>query len=237
MFRIVDSGDESLIVYLAEMPGEEALHRVMAFAQCVRAELSHWIVDLVPSYCCVAVYFDLLQCNYAELRDALQRLASRLEDCEAGRGNVAAERRPHTVELPVYYGHEAAPDLLRVAEQAGLSCEAVVQAHTAQSYRVYALGFRPGFAFMGETPEVLRLPRLDTPRQRVPAGAVAIAEAQTAIYPTASPGGWNLIGRCPLTLFRLEDTVPHVHLRVGDLVRFTPVTRSQYLSLGGQLDE
>lgn len=237
MFRIVDSGDESLIVYLADTPGEQALQRVMAFVECARAELSHWIVDLVPSYCCVAVYFDLLQCNYAALRAALQRLEPRLADGEAARGHFAAEPRSRTVELPVYYGHEAAPDLLRVAAHTGLSCEAVVQAHAAQSYRVYALGFRPGFAFMGETPEVLRLPRLDTPRQRVPAGAVAIAEAQTAIYPNASPGGWNLIGRCPLTLFRLDNTVPHVHLQVGDEVRFTPVSRSQYLSLGGLLDE
>ena len=242
MFRIVDSGDESLTVYLAETPGEHALRRVMAFVECAREELSHWLIDLVPSYCCVAVYFDLLHCDYAALRVALQRLESRLATVsrangEAVKSHRAPARGARTVELPVYYGHEVAPDLRRVAAETGLSCDAVVQIHSAQTYRVYALGFRPGFAFMGETPEVLRLPRLDTPRKRVPAGALAIAEAQTAIYPTVSPGGWNLIGRCPLALFRLENTVPQVHLQVGDQVRFLPVTRSQYLSLGGLLDE
>ena len=240
MFHIVQSGDESLTVYLAREPGDAALQRVMAFVNLATAELSHWLVDLVPSYCCVALYFDLLRCDFDELLSALGRFAERLPNGVAGCGDAGecsshAVNERRRVELPVYYGAEVAPDLERVTKLTGLSSEHIIQLHSAQEYRVYALGFRPGFAFMGEAPAALQLPRLESPRAKVAAGSLAIAEAQTAIYPSASPGGWNLIGRCPIALFRLEQGEPRVHLQVGDAVRFIPVTRTQFLSLGGQL--
>lgn len=246
MYQIVDSGDESVTVYLADTAGEATLGRVMRFVQLARTELGPWIVDLVPSYCSVAVYYDLLQCDYFQVHAALRRVAAVLDasmaDRQVERGsrpspNASSLSEMRTVELPVYYGDGAAPDLSRIAERAQLTRNEVIALHSGQTYRVYALGFRPGFAFMGETPAMLRQPRLETPRKHVAAGSVAIAGAQAAVYPCASPGGWNLIGRCPTALFHCDGEKPNVVLRVGDSIRFTPIGREKFIELGGVLDD
>ncbi|WOX04725.1 5-oxoprolinase subunit B family protein [Microbulbifer pacificus] len=236
MFKLVDSGDDALTVYLAETPGDEALAKVIDFVHRVRSQNWDWLVDLVPSYCCVAIYYDLLRCDYFSVRSAVSALAGNVgTTCE-----LAAPLNPTLAaaakNLPVHYGADQAPDLERVARSAKLSTEEVIALHSGQEYRVYALGFRPGFAFMGSVPAALQIPRLDVPRKRVPAGAVAIAGAQAAVYPSASPGGWNLIGRCPTSLFRLHRGEPKVALALGDRVRFQPVSREEYLALGGRLD-
>lgn len=232
MFKIVDSGDEALTVYLAETPGEEALAQVMDFVHRARSQRWDWLVDLVPSYCSVAIYYDLLRCDSFSVRSAVSALAG--DDSVA---HLNPTQAAVAKSLPVYYGADQAPDLVRVAQSAKLTTAEVIALHSGQEYRVYALGFRPGFAFMGSVPEALRIPRLDVPRKRVPAGAVAIAGAQAAVYPSASPGGWNLIGRCPTPLFHLHRGEPKVALAVGDRVRFRPVSRKEYLALGGKLDE
>ena len=241
MFKLVDSGDESLTVYLAEVPGEEALAQVLHFVHRARSQRWDWLVDLVPSYCSVAIYYDLLRCDYANVLSAVSALAGGGSAACAPALPCANSLTPIQAAvaktLPVYYGEDQAPDLLRVARSAKLDIEDVIALHSGQEYRVYALGFRPGFAFMGSVPEALQIPRLDIPRKRVPAGAVAIAGAQAAIYPSASPGGWNLIGRCPAPLFHLHRGEPKVALKVGDRVRFQPVSREEYLALGGKLDE
>ena len=229
MFRIEDAGDDAIIVYLADKPGEQALARVMNFSEQVRAFFGDYLLDIVPSYCSVTVYFDVLRCDYYDLRRKLRELGAITTSV------AEATASGRTVTLPVYYDPEVAPDLLRVASATGLSVAQVIELHSRQSYRVFALGFRPGFAFMGETPKALRLPRLDTPRRKVPAGAVAIAAAQATVYPSASPGGWNLIGLCPQPLFACTEGHPQVLLAVGDQVRFKPVSREVFLTEGGQL--
>jgi len=231
MLRISDAGDEAITLYLADTPGEAALARVTALADTLRAELGDLLTDLVPSYCSVTVYYDLLLCEREAL---LRRLRALAQAVPAGPGAAPAGRE---IELPVYYGAEVAPDLQRLADFAGLDTDAVIALHSATEYRVYALGFRPGFAFMGTTPEALRAPRLDSPRARVPAGSVAVAGAQAAVYPDACPGGWNLLGRCPTRLFERDCNPPKVLLQVGDRVRFVPVTRARFVELGGVLDD
>lgn len=139
-----------------------------------------------------------------------------------------------TLTLPVYYGPEAGADFNSVCEQTGLSAEALIQLHSSTLYHVYALGFSPGFAFLGELPHSLRLPRRATPRLTLPPGSVAIAHGQTAIYPQSSPGGWHLIGRCPKRLFHPQKEPPHP-FTVGQAVRFEPISHQTYLSLGGEL--
>ncbi|SDK28772.1 5-oxoprolinase subunit PxpB [Microbulbifer yueqingensis] len=235
MLRIADSGDESLTLYLAEDYDERTLALVARLVELIRREGGERVIDVVPSYCSLTVFYDPLRCDHSEIQRLLERCAGQVLHDDSGGDEQTGQYK--LVELPVYYGEEVAPDLGRVAEFAGISPQEVVNLHAGAEYRVYALGFRPGFAFMGKTPEPLRLPRLDTPRARVPAGSVAIAGAQAAVYPDSCPGGWNLIGRCPVTLFDRSKNPPEVLLAVGDRVRFVPVGREEFVRLGGSLDE
>jgi len=147
---------------------------------------------------------------------------------------IQPQANAHIITLPVYYGPEAGADFEEVCQLTGLTTEALIQLHSTQHYYVYALGFSPGFAFLGELAATLQLPRRSTPRSQVPAGSVAIAHNQTAVYPQPSPGGWHLIGRCPTPLFSIEQSPPHL-LGMGDKVIFQPISREEFLACGGQL--
>ena len=236
MLRLVDSGDEAVTIYLTESASADGLALITSAIELIRRELGEWVTDIVPSYCTATVYYDLLYCSADTIHARLLQLLEPLvESPELFTAEQAHQGR--SVELPVYYGTEVAPDLKHLAEFAGHSVDEVIQLHCGSEYRVFALGFRPGFAFLGTTPPELQMPRLDSPRARVPTGSVAIAGAQAAVYPGESPGGWNLIGRCPTILFDRQSEPPRVLLNVGDRVRFTPINRAQFLELGGVLDD
>ena len=138
-------------------------------------------------------------------------------------------------EIPVWYDASVGPELPVLAARSGLSEADVIRLHSERDYPVFALGFAPGFGFMGLVDGRLASPRLSTPRQRVAAGSVGIAERQTAAYPAVSPGGWNLIGRTPVRLFD-RDREGYSLLQPGDRVRFVPVSRSEFLALGGDVE-
>jgi KipI family sensor histidine kinase inhibitor len=140
------------------------------------------------------------------------------------------------VELPVYYSLESGPDLAVIAKQSQLTIDQIIEIHQAQEYRVYAIGFAPGFAYLGEVDERIAMPRLSTPRLAVPKGAVAIADKQTAVYPNISPGGWNIIGLCPIDMFDASAT-PIMPVNVGDKVKFKAISKEEYLTLGGELSK
>nr|WP_010133156.1 5-oxoprolinase subunit PxpB [Microbulbifer agarilyticus] len=234
MFQIVDSGDTAITVYLADKPSEHSLSRVLTFAERLKRLLGDRVQDIVPSYCCVTLYFDILRCDYFVLRRTIRELGEALDTEQASR--CEGEQAP-LITLPVYYGQESAPDMARVSRACELSSNEIIHLHSSQTYRVFALGFRPGFAFMGDVVESIRVPRLESPRKRVPAGSVAIAGNQAAVYPSASPGGWNLIGRCPTPLFSCSSGQPEVLLSVGARVRFQQISRDEYVQLGGCFDE
>ena len=149
--------------------------------------------------------------------------------CLIKRKDTVAFAGPRTVEIPVCYEGEMAPDLGDVAAHCGLSIEEVVRIHSRSEYLVYFLGFSPGFPYLGDLPKELAAPRLKTPRLRVAAGSVAIGGRQTGIYPVDSPGGWRLIGRTPLPLFTPEKNPP-TFLQMGDRVRFVPITTKEFNS-------
>ena len=140
------------------------------------------------------------------------------------------------VELPSYYSQESGPDLSSLARNANLSIDEVIQLHSSQEYRVYAIGFAPGFAYLGQVDKKIAAPRLSTPRKKVPKGAVAIADQQTAVYPAISPGGWNLIGLCPQDMFDPHNE-PHMPVAVGDRIRFRAISREEFFDLGGELPD
>lgn len=183
------------------------------------------LTDCVLGYRTLTLFFDL-----AELpRETLLATIRELDGVTA-----SPQCRGRMVELPVWYAEESGHDLLPVAEHSGLSVREVIDLHSSSSYNAYATGFAPGFCYLGDIPEVLEIPRLRTPRRIVPAGSVAIADRQTAVYPSASPGGWHLLGLCPTPLFNLELSPPGL-IAVGDLVTFKPISRDEFFELGGTL--
>lgn len=220
------AGEDAIIVYLGHATSPEVAARVQAATTTVAQVLGDDLVDLVPSYASLLIIYNPLQTDHLSVshrvRTALQSLQA--ESMDAGR----------TVVLPVYYAPESGEDLEALAGNAGLSIEEVIALHSGSEYRVYAIGFAPGFAYLGEVDERIAAPRLATPRQKVPRGAVAIADRQTAVYPATSPGGWNLIGRCPTRMFD-PDASPTMPVNVGDRVRFEAISREQFLTLGGEL--
>lgn len=185
------------------------------------------IVDLVPTFCALTVHFDPWRGDAAVLGLRLLELARQ------ARPRTAGSRCWH---LPVCFDEAFAPDLPRVCEASGLSREHVIDRLLAARLRVYMLGFQPGFAYMGGLPEALAVPRLPSPRQKVPARSVAIASGMCAVYPWDSPGGWNLLGRTPARLFDPTHSTQPALLAAGDEVRWQPVDRATCERLCAEVD-
>jgi KipI family sensor histidine kinase inhibitor len=185
------------------------------------------IVETVPTYRSLIVHYDPRLLPPAELESIARRADEALAQVTLPLSRV--------IEVPTLYGGESGPDLADVAAHAGLSADDAVAAHTGADYLVYMIGFMPGFPYLGGLSPRLGMPRLGTPRTRVPAGSVGIAGHQTGIYPTASPGGWRLIGRTPLRLFDVARTPPAI-LQAGDYVRFVSVTADAYREIQAQVE-
>ncbi|MDE3156682.1 MAG: 5-oxoprolinase subunit PxpB [Acidobacteriota bacterium] len=224
-FRIVEAGDSALVVEFEDRvdPGVNA--RAIACARAVAAARHPGVRDVVPTYRAVAVYFDPLRTDLASLGALLEREGA--QPAPAGTGAQAP------IEIPVCYGGTLGPDLAAVARHAGCSEDEVVERHTSQVYRVYMLGFIPGFAYLGLVDERIAMPRHATPRVKVPARSVGIAGRQTGIYPSESPGGWQLIGRTPIAPF--DPTRPRPFLmQAGDAVKFVAIAPAEYARLAGE---
>jgi KipI family sensor histidine kinase inhibitor len=224
--QICNAGENALIVYLGEGANPKVSARVQAACAAFENSLGADLIDLVPSYASVLVIYNPLSTDHLSVRSRIRIALDALE--------TTSETSSTVVSLPVYYSTESGPDLEALALGAGLAVEQVIEIHQATEYRVYAIGFAPGFAYLGEVDERIAAPRLTTPRQKVARGAVAIADRQTAVYPAPSPGGWNLIGLCPLRMFD-PDASPTMPVSVGDRVRFEAIGREQFLDLGGEL--
>jgi len=213
-FRIVAAGDACLAIEYAPAIDEALSLRCAAIARAVHERGVSAIRDIVPTFHTVAVYFDPRGISHRALEGILRECEGVLLPADAGTGRI--------IEVPVRYGGEFGPDLPAVAAFGGCTPEEAVRLHSRPLYRVFMLGFLPGFAYMGRVDERIAAPRLDTPRARVPAGSVAIAGRQTAVYPLDSPGGWQVIGRTSLPLFSPARPDPFL-FRPADRVRFVPV--------------
>jgi len=211
-----DAGDAALRVVFGTTLDPRVNNRVLAFADAVRRAKRPGVLSVISGYTSVLIEYD----PDVLLRDVLDDWLRWLPVEEAARAG-------RLVEVPVSYGGDLGPDLDDVARRVGSCPEEVVRLHAAPTYRVYATGFAPGFPFAAPLPARLELPRRDSPRERVPPGSVAIAGRQTGIYPLATPGGWHLLGRTPVPLFRPEAPDP-VWLRPGDQIRFVPIDRAHY---------
>jgi inhibitor of KinA len=213
-FQLEPLGDQAVLATFAD---EASAAR---FAHALRGLDVPWLVDVVPAYVTVAVFFKLEIIDFKSVMEALRRL----------RLPRHAEPGPLHV-IPCCYERQL--DLARVVEATGLTLEEAIRMHHSHEYTVYAIGFAPGFPYLGYLPEALSgVPRLDTPRTRVEPGSVGIAGKQTGIYPSPTPGGWNLIGRTPLTLVDLADA--YFPIRAGDRVRFRRIDEAEFTRLQGQ---
>jgi len=223
------AGENALIIYFGDKADPKISAQVQQAVDLLSVTLKDRLIDLVPSYASLLVVFDPLRCDHLAvrkmIREALQAIS--LENDRPSEGKV--------IELPVYYSLESGPDLAIISERTGLSIDEIIAIHQQGEYLVYAIGFAPGFAYLGEVDERIASPRLATPRLKVPRGAVGIADRQTAVYPAVSPGGWNLVGLCPERMFNPE-TQPTMPVQVGDRVKFKAIPREQFLALGGTLE-
>lgn len=232
MLKIEVAGESSLILYFGDTTAPEISAQVQQASKKLTAALGDFIIDQVTSYASLLLIFDPLRIDQLEVRRIITATLNTENADETG----ANEVQSNIVELPVYYSEESGPELSLISQSSGLSIEEVIALHQSLTYRVYAIGFAPGFAFLGQVDERISAPRLSTPRLKVPRGAVGIADRQTAIYPDVSPGGWNLIGLCPTRMFD-PDSTPHMPVSVGDEVRFKGISKDEFLSLGGEIGD
>ena len=215
---------DCLMVRLFDEISESNMPWMLAASENLRAAFGVHLIDLVPSYTTLMVHYDLTALSPTQARELITQALIDLSP------NTRTGGKCHV--LPVWYDVSVGPELSLLWQRSGLTMEEVIRRHSGREYQVFALGFAPGFAFMGLVEEVLAAPRLDTPRKKVAAGSVGIAERQTAAYPVVSPGGWNLIGRTPAKLFDRERD-GYSLMQPGDTVRFEAVSHAEFIHLGG----
>jgi inhibitor of KinA len=208
-------GDQAVLAYCDDENG------ALAWASAVRSAELPWRLDVVQAYTSVAVYYDIAQIDYTAAVAALPRAT--------GESSPTAKGKQH--RIPCCY--ELGLDFAALQQHSGLTRERIVKLHAGTWYTVYAIGFCPGFPYMGYLPEAIAgLPRLPSPRLRVEAGSVGLTGRQTGIYTEPRPGGWNIVGRTPLELVNVADG--YFPLRTGDQVRFEPIDESEYRRLLGE---
>jgi len=211
---IQPAGDSAALVRLGDRIDPLVNRRVHALSARIEGAGISGVIETVPAYASLLVYYDPLQLDYPAIASRLQEQLNQIADLR-----LLETRR---VEILTRYGGDDGPDLAFVAEFHGLTEAQVIAWHSEVEYLVYFIGFLPGFAYLGGLPEILATPRLEKPRLQVPAGSVGIAGAQTGIYPCVSPGGWRLIGKTGADLFD-PNRIPPALLAPGDTVRFVPV--------------
>ena len=220
--RFQPASDQSLLVYFDERITLESHGKVVRLLRLLQSEPVAGIRDLHPAYCSLLIKFDGLRLTHEDVEAIVRTYLDRLQS--------VPDPEPREMEIPVCYGGDFGPDLADVSTYHGMTPAQVIELHSSSDYIAYFLGFVPGFAYMGELPDALVTPRLTVPRRSVPAGSLGIAGKQTGIYPFATPGGWRLLGRTPIKMFRSDETALSF-LTIGDRVRFTPISPEQFLTL------
>ena len=218
------AGDRAILVQLGNAIDEAVNDKVRALYRAVLAAADPAVIEAVPAYTTLLVHYRPELRNFAEMKALLTDLAAKA----AADGTAEAGRR--TLVVPVCYGLHFGPDLWEMEEKLGLSRQEIIDLHSGRDYRIYMMGFLPGFVYLGGMDERLAYPRLKKPRLRIEAGAVGIAGSQTGIYPSVSPGGWRIIGSTPLLLFDPARD-PAVPVSAGDAIRFRPISVDEWYEI------
>jgi inhibitor of KinA len=218
-FQIVPVGDATLVVEFEERIDPAVNARAVATAEALRAEPIAGVRDVVPTYRSVAVYFDPLLTDHRTLMRRLEEAAAKAPHEETSNHEL--------LRIPVCYGDDFGPDLADVARFARASEAEVVEIHSSRTYRVFMLGFTPGFAYLGMVDSRIAIPRRDAPRVQVPRGSVCVAGGQTSVHPVDAPSGWHLIGRTPVRPFDPLRPEPFL-MKPADMVQFYPIDRHEF---------
>ncbi len=217
IFRL--AGDRGLLMEFGNVIDPAINARIRGLAARLSCGLPSGVEEIIPTYCAVILIYNPMVTDPATLIPQLTTLNAELTD--------QSLPAPDIIELPICYHPDLGPDLAHVAKVHDLTPEEVVEIHTTPLYPIYMIGFTPGFPYLGGLPERLHTPRLSSPRTHVPSGSVGIANNQTGIYPIASPGGWQLIGQCPVKLFDPHSEEP-ILLRAGSLLKFNAISLDDF---------
>ena len=222
--RFISSGDSALLCSISEDIEPDISQKIVSLHKLIIQSKTRGIIESVPSYTGLTIYFDPLSISIENLKDKVTKLYNKILS-----DNFKITSR--LVRIPVCYKKEFALDIEIVALQSGLSTGEVIKLHTSPEYLVYMIGFTPGFPYLGGLDKKLETPRKTDPRLKIKAGSVGIAGLQSGIYPIESPGGWQIIGRTPLELFKPDAEEPFL-FKAGDYVVFEAITLSDYFNIG-----
>jgi len=230
MHSIEIVSEDSLIVRFDDEI-QTASKLVNALATQIKKTRESDIVDLVPAYTSLSITVDFQKCLPQDITEDIENIISNLDR------NTTIDTE-NIIELPCYYHQDVAPDLIPLAKKKNISVDKLIEIHSSKIYDVYAIGFSPGFPYMGFVDDKISEPRLASPRLIVEKGSVGIADKQTGIYSLTGPGGWNIIGRCPSDIFNIDNRADiNCLLNVGNKVRFQKIDRERYIELGGALKD
>lgn len=226
-WKIEHAGTDAVLIRFGDQIDTDLVPIIRAASKRLQNALREEIRSLVPSYTTLMLCYDPRKNDFPGIEEKIQQQLSNLNIHNAPAGKL--------IEIPVWYHPDVAPDLQHVADYHQISIDEVVRRHTQTTYQIFAIGFAPGFAYMGNVHKELATPRLSTPRPNVVAGSVAIADQQTAVYPINTPGGWNILGRTTMKMFDRES--PKLcPVLPGDRVQFVSVSKAEFLLAGGQLE-
>ncbi|MBG9378640.1 5-oxoprolinase subunit PxpB [Panacibacter sp. DH6] len=220
-------GDHAVTVSFGDDIDEDINRKVTTLFHCLKQQKFAGITDLIPAYATLTIVYDIV--TIAKEQQDIEGYFNAIVN-KALTGQEVPDTLSSHHEIPVCYDVVFAPDLLLVARKNRLSIADVIHIHAGKTYRVYMIGFLPGFAYMGSVDSMIATPRLEKPRQHVAAGSVGIAGSQTGIYPVASPGGWNIIGRTPVKMFNVNNSAP-CYLNAGDTVQFVSISKTDFEEL------
>ena len=225
---VVLLSENTVVILFEQNISLDIAREVSRYQAAIEQVLSDFIIDMVPSYASIHITFNLRKVRSGDFNHSLKTLFSEIDDRQVEQ----IEKR--LIEIPIYYGDEVGFDLTSVAEKAGLTSQQVINIHAGRVYDVYAMGFAPGFAFLGSVDERIATPRKKSPRKHIPAGSLGIANQQTAIYPSDSPGGWQIIGKTPINLVDYSAEEPTV-IKSNCQIKFIPISKQTFIEMGGEI--
>jgi len=228
IFNYIPSGDSAFIIKVGDEISPDVNQTIRKLLVRIEQEEIEGIIDFIPSYNELMICYNPLIIGYRKLLEKLRSIDKEIDSIKLPESSI--------IHIPVYYCDDYGPDLQEVADFNHISIEEVIRIHSSLDYLVYMLGFTPGFCYLGGMDERIATPRKQSPRIKIPAGAVGIADKQTGIYPIESPGGWQLIGRTPLKLFD-SNRKPEFLIQPGDFIRFIPVTIDEFNKITVEVSE
>ena len=228
LYTIYPLGDTALTIDFGNTINESINDRVLALFHKLQVISSPYILDVIPAYSSLTIHYNVyaILCKDTEDKTAYNVIVELVQKAIEGEDKLFTYK-PKLIKIPVCYSQKYALDIQEIAEQKGLAISDIIRIHTSKTYKVYMVGFIPGFAYMGEVDERIAVPRKEEPRTKVTAGSVGIAGKQTGIYPLDSPGGWQIIGRTPLKLFNKDAPNP-VLLGASDEIQFYSISKDEF---------